>query len=226
MSYDLPVLWPTEFAKAGGWFKIAPREDRLRYLRRVGTRYVILPTPPYPGAAPLAQLVGAEQQHLYDAFPDARRTYVVGDALLPPPGIRSIIDWQIQGMFQARYDPSRGILVGEPPPPATGMPGAPAPPSAEFVEDGLDRVVVRAGLPADGYLVLLDTYNPDWHVDVDGMPAPLIRANGLFRAVHVARGTHVVTFVYRPAGFYLGAQISAVTALVLAVACLWERRRR
>jgi membrane protein YfhO len=226
MSYDLPVLWPTEFAKAGGWFQIAPRADRLRYLRRVGTRYVILPTPPYPGAAPLAQLVGAEQQHLYDAFPDARRTYVVGDALLPPPGVRSVIDWQIQGMFQARYDPARGILVGEPPPPATGMPGAPAPPSAEFVEDGLDRVVVRAGLPADGYLVLLDTYNPDWHADVDGTPAPLIRANGLFRAVHVARGTHVVRFIYRPSAFYLGAQISAVTALVLAIACLWERRRR
>jgi len=38
MSYDLPVLWPTDFARAGGWFKVAPREDRLRYLARVGTR--------------------------------------------------------------------------------------------------------------------------------------------------------------------------------------------
>ena len=226
MSYDLPVLWPTEFARAGGWFHVASREDRLRYLRRVGTRYVILPTPPYPGAKPIAQLVGAEQEHLYDAFPDARRVYVVGDALLPPPGVRSIIDWQIQGMFQPRYDPARGILVGEPPPPPTGIPGAAVPASAEFVEDGLNRVVVRAGLPADGYLVLLDTYNPDWHVDVDGVRAPLLRANGLFRAVHVARGTHVLTFVYRPSAFYLGAQISAVTALVLTIACLWERRRR
>ena len=58
------------------------------------------------------------------------------------------------------------------------------------------------------------------------MPAPLMRANGLFRAVHIARGTHVVTFTYRPSAFYLGAQISAVTALVLAVATLWERRKR
>ena len=72
------------------------------------------------------------------------------------------------------------------------------PPSATFLEDGLNRVVIRAGLPADGYLVLLDTYNPDWAVDVDGAPAPLMRANALFRAVHLTPGTHVVTFTYRP----------------------------
>jgi hypothetical protein len=221
MSFDLPVLWPTEFARAGGWFRIASREDRLRYLKRAGTRYVVLPTPPFPGARPLAQLVGAEQQHLYEAYPDARRAYVVGDALLG-----SSVEWQIQGMFQARYDASKGVLVSKPPPPPAGMPGAPAAASAEFLEDGVNRVVVRAGLPADGYLALLDSYDPDWHVDVDGTPAPLMRANGLFRAVHIARGTHVVTFVYRPAAFYLGAQISAVTALALAIAALWEYRRR
>jgi hypothetical protein len=208
LSYDLPVLWPTEFARAGGWFLIAPREDRLRYLRRVGTRFVILPTPPYPGAKPLAQLLGAEQQHLYDAFPDARRVYVVGDA-----GLGADVDWQIRGMFQERFDPAQSILVSETPPPAAGAPGPAAPPSATFLEDG------------DGYLALLDTYNPDWHVDVDGSPAPLMRANGLFRAVHLRQGTHLVTFTYRPSKLYLGAQVTAVTALVLAIACLWERRR-
>jgi hypothetical protein len=32
------------------------REARLRFLRRVGVRYVILPQPPYPGATPLARM--------------------------------------------------------------------------------------------------------------------------------------------------------------------------
>ena len=221
MSYDLPVLWPTEFARAGGWFRILSREDRLRYLRRVGTRYVILPTPPYPGAKPLAQILGAEQQHLYDAFPNARRAYVVGDALLGPS-----VEWQIEGMFQARFDDTAGVLVSEQPPPPSGMPGAPAPPSATFLEDGANRVVIRAGLPADGYLALLDTYNPDWQVTVDGAPAPMMRANGLFRAVHLTRGLHTVSFTYHPSALYLGAQISAVTALGLVILCLWERRRQ
>ena len=87
------------------------------------------------------------------------------------------------------------------------------------------RVVLRAGLPADGFVVLLDTYNPDWHADVDGTAAPLMRANGLFRAVPVRQGTHVVTFTYRPSKLYLGAQVSAVTALGLLIVCLRERRR-
>ena len=79
--------------------------------------------------------------------------------------------------------------------------------TAVFVEDGLNKVVIRSGLPADGYLVLLDTYNPDWHVDVDGSPAVLMRGNGLFRAVHVARGNHVVTFSYHSGKFRAGASI-------------------
>ena len=43
-----------------------PVKDRLRYLARTGTRFVILPTPPFPGAVPLARLNGVEQLQLYD----------------------------------------------------------------------------------------------------------------------------------------------------------------
>lgn len=221
MSYDLPVLWPTEFARAGGWFKIATRADRLRFLERVGTRFVVLPTPPFPGAKPLATMLGAEQLQLYDFNPGARRAYVVPDALMGPD-----IVWQIQGMFQARFDPAAGVLVSEPPPPPAGISGLPVPASATFLEDGLNRVVIRAGSPGNGFLILLDTYNPDWTVDVDGAPATMMRANGLFRAVHLTPGTHIVTFTYRPTMFYIGAAISAVTALALVLWCLLERRRR
>jgi hypothetical protein len=221
MSYDLPVLWPTDFSRAGGWFKIAPRADRLRFLSRVGTRFVLLPTPPYPGAQPLARMIGAEQLQLYDFNPNARRAYVVPDALMGPD-----VNWQIQGLFMERFDPSRGVLVSEPPPPAAGFPGPPVPASATFVEDGLQRVVIKAGLPTDGYLALSDSYNPDWHVDVDGQPAPMMRVNGLVRGVHLTPGAHTVTFTYRPVAFYLGAAISAITALALALACASAARRR
>jgi hypothetical protein len=214
-------LWPLDYARAVGRFKFAPREDRLRYLERVGTRFVILPTPPFPGAVPLARLNGVEQLQLYDLYPGARRTYVV-----PEAGIGPDVKWQLEGLFQPRFDPSKSVLVSERPPPPAGTAGPGVPASAAFLEDGLNRVVIRAGLPADGYLVLLDTYNPDWAVDVDGAPAPLMRGNALFRAVHLTPGTHVVTFTYRPSQFYRGASISAVTALALALWCVVERRRR
>lgn len=221
MSYDLPLLWPLEYARMVGYFKYANREERLRFLSRVGTRFVILPAAPYPGARPLARLVAVDQLQLYDLNPGARRAYVVPDALRGPD-----VDWQIQGLFQPRFDPATGVLVSDPPPPPSGVAGMPVPASAAFLEDGLNRVVIRAGLPATGYLALLDSYNPDWHVDVDGIGATLMRANGLFRAVHLTAGLHTVTFQYRPIKFYAGAAITAVTALALAIWCLWDRRAR
>lgn len=215
LSYDLPVLWPIEYARLVGMFKDASREQRLRFLSRVGVRWEILPTPPFPNATPLAQLVGAEQMHLYDVNPGARRVYVVPDAGMGPD-----VEWQIQGLFEPRFDPSKTVLItGQPPPPA-GAAGPAVPASATFVEDGINRVVVRAGLPADGYLALLDSYDRNWRVDVDGAPAPLMRANGLFRAVHLTRGRHTVTFTFRPRLFYVGAAITAVTALALVLACV------
>ena len=220
LSYDLPLLWPLEYARAVGQFKYAPREDRLRFLSRVGVRFAILPTPPFAGAKPLARLVGVEQMQLYESHPQARRAYIVPDALKGPD-----IQWQIEGLFQPRFNPASGVLVSDPPPPAAGMSGMPVPASATFLDDGLNRVVIRAGLPADGYLALMDTYTPDWIVDVDGAPAPLMRANALFRAVHLTPGTHIVTFTYRPSKLYLGAFISAVTAAALALWCAWGWRR-
>ena len=162
----------------------------------------------------------AEQMHLYELNPSVSRVAVVPDAGMGPS-----IDWQVQGMFLERHHPESSILVSETPPPPAGFPGAPGPPSATFLEDGLNRVVVRATLPADGYLALYDTYNPDWKVDVDGAPAPLMRANGLFRAVHLTRGPHTVTFTYRPRALQIGAAITAATALALIAWCLVDRRR-
>jgi len=164
--------------------------------------------------------VVTDQMHLYDIYPQATRVTVVPDAFMGPS-----IDWQIQGMFLERFNPAAGVLVSDPPPPPSGVAGPAVSPSAAFVEDGLNRVVVRAGLPADGYLALFDSYDPDWHVDVYGQPATLMRANGLFRAVHVRRGAHVVTFRYRPSRMYLGAAMSGVTALALGLWCLVTRRR-
>jgi uncharacterized membrane protein YfhO len=72
----------------------------------------------------------------------------------------------------------------------------------------------------------MDTYDPDWHVDVDGRPASLMRANGLFRAVHLTAGEHLVTFSYRPRRFYQGAAMTGLTALGLAMWSVWGTRPR
>ena len=220
LTYDLPLLWPLDYARTTQRFKVATREERLRFLSRVGVRYCILPTPPYPGAVPLAAVSTIEQMKLYDCFPSARRAYIVPDALMG-----SDVGWQLEGLFQPRYNPSAGVLVSEPPPPPSGISGAPVPASAVIVEDGQNRVVVNADLPGDGYLALLDSYDPSWRVEADGAPAPLMRANGLYRAVHLNPGRHVVTFTYRPAAVAAAAAVSGAAALALVLWCAVDRRR-
>jgi hypothetical protein len=47
------------------------------------------------------------------------------------------------------------------------------------------------------FLVLADTYMPQWQAFVDGRPTPIYRTNLAFRGVVVPRGKHNVTLVYR-----------------------------
>jgi uncharacterized membrane protein YfhO len=80
---------------------------------------------------------------------------------------------------------------------------------------------VSATLPAPALLVLRDSYDPSWRVEVDGRPAALVRANGIQRAVALTAGRHVVRFTYRPDAFLAGLTCS-VAALVI-IGLYWWR---
>jgi hypothetical protein len=60
------------------------------------------------------------------------------------------------------------------------------------------EVVLEADSPDGGWVVLNDLWHPWWFAEVDGKPAPMLRANVLFRAVAVPPGRHTVRFRFRP----------------------------
>ena len=47
-------------------------------------------------------------------------------------------------------------------------------------------------------MVLNDIWHPWWFAEVNGEPAPVVRANVLFRAVRVEAGQQRVRFTFRP----------------------------
>jgi uncharacterized membrane protein YfhO len=95
-----------------------------------------------------------------------------------------------------------------------------------LLEDAPSRLRLRAEVPAGGaYLLVRDSYDPGWGAEVDGREAALVRADGLWRAVRLAEGTHEVVLAYRPAPLLLGALLSLATALGLLVAYVLARRR-
>ena len=85
-------------------------------------------------------------------------------------------------------------------------------------------LVIDLHAPRDGWLVLSDVWYPGWQAWIDGRPAPVLRANYLFRAVKAPAGSHRVVFSYQPLSFRLGLGFSLLGLLVLVVLCfrLWR----
>ena len=60
------------------------------------------------------------------------------------------------------------------------------------------EVAIEVEAQGPGWLVLADPWHPWWFADIDGRPAPVLRANVLFRAVAVPAGRSIVRFTFRP----------------------------
>jgi hypothetical protein len=98
--------------------------------------------------------------------------------------------------------------------------------SSRIVSWRPDFIRIEADAAADGYVVLVDTYDPDWRATVDGRAAPIIRANVAFRAVALTRGRHTVDFRYRPRAVAWGLAVSALTLAALLASLARGRYRR
>lgn len=69
---------------------------------------------------------------------------------------------------------------------------------AEIVSYRQSQVQIWAQMKQPGLLILHDLYHPAWTARIDGQPAPVLRAKGLFRAVALPAGEHHVTFTFEP----------------------------
>lgn len=222
LSYDLAVLWPKTFQLAEEEFFSSGPAARARFLERTGVRYRILPPRVAEGREPLAAIPYFEESMLFDWGPDAvaPRLSVVPDRQVVAEPAR-----QIRALFEPGWN-SRTTVMVDRDSAADGTPSAPVQPFAKLVIDKPVENVIEAGAgPAGGYLVMLDSFDDDWRVAVDGRPAALLRANGLFRAVHLAPGTHVVRFEFKPRALGIGAAISTI-ALLAALVCALPVRSR
>lgn len=79
-------------------------------------------------------------------------------------------------------------------------------------------VIATTAAKRPGWLVLLDQDYPGWSARLDGHPAEVARAYGLFRAVRVPAGQHQVAWSYRPASFAWGL---VATLFAMLVAASW-----
>ena len=95
------------------------------------------------------------------------------------------------------FDPTTTVLLDALPGLRLGSPAA-APGTVRLASYEPTRVDVAAESPAGGWVVLNDVWYPWWRATVDGVPAPVLKANVLFRAVAVPPGKHTVSFTFHP----------------------------
>ncbi len=129
---------------------------------------------------------------------------------------------QFEALRAPGFDPSQSVILES----GVALDGGPAGESslslAEYEADRLAVDVVAAG---EGYVVFSEVYYPGWQAWVDGVAAPIERANFTFRAVRVPRGPHRVELRFEPTTWRVGLAISAL-AIVAALSLTYQARRR
>lgn len=152
------------------------------------------------------------------------RVYVVG-AAVPASGHMQALSRALSESF----DPRAAVVLEPMPAGAADMSGPLGEASARIVRETSTRVEIECETPGRAVLVLTDMFYPGWAARVDGRPARIYRANGLFRAVTVDSGHHRVVFRYRPGSLHIGAMLSLLSLVGLIVAWAtqgWAARRR
>jgi len=220
LSYDLPYLWPAAYEATVKQFERADTDARRAFLRRAGVRTCVVRESQAVGA-PLVGEAPDWRMRAVECNPAAARVFIAGSAQVAPDA--ADLDWQRAVLF----DPAAAddLVRLDRLPPAAGTASSPRPQSVRIVEDGTTRVVVEATLDRSGIVVLRDSYDDSWTAQVDGVPAALARANGLYRAVSLPPGRHVIRFAYRPRDLVTGLIISGVTALILLAGRFTRLRR-
>lgn len=221
---DVTKLRPREYTQMIKLFRSKDADSRTRFLTRSGVRYFLQPEAP-AGEARLIQPVESfftKDMSLYEGVEPAPRISVVKEARVEPN-----IEQQFERLFAADFDPAKEVLVDSEPSQPGGQAGESTETSATLTDITPNSVMVKASAPeGGGYLLLRDSYDPNWKVEVDGMPAPLLRANVLYRAVRLEKGDHIIRFDYRPRPLFFGAIISGLTALMLMIFSLRRERHK
>jgi prepilin-type N-terminal cleavage/methylation domain-containing protein len=191
LSYDLPRLWPTEYEATVRRFEEAGPDERDTFFRRTAVRWCVLPVARQAYAGQASWRVVADlpdwNMRVFECHPEASRLAFASAAR------------DLDALFDSHLSDSDP--AGQ----------------AHIVEDLPSLVTIDTTMSRPALLVLRDTYDPAWSAEVDGAPAPIVRANGIQRAVALGAGHHVVRFMYRPLDLRRGLTLSGAALLIIGI---------
>ncbi|MFH1354432.1 MAG: hypothetical protein ABIH36_04030, partial [bacterium] len=118
--------------------------------------------------------------------------------------------------FLVEEEPVQLDLIQKP------LPGA----TASITRYDPAEVTVETNSPQDAYLVLTDTWTPQWHVLLDAKPAPSLVANTVFRSAFIPAGQHTVTFYYHSPAIALAKKLTIMSIAITLIFIIYVRKER
>ena len=188
------ILGATHVLAGGPLDEFTEGERPLRLLGQQGAAWV------YERARPL---------------PLARLVYDVEVIADPAAAVARVHDADFDAAATATLAADPGCAVG----PAPAAAGA-----AEIVAHEPTNWQIRTRSEAAGLLAVAENAFPGWQVTVDGQPAEPLTAYTAVRAVCVPAGEHLVAWTFRPRAYLLGAGVTLLALIFVAVAGVLVRR--
>lgn len=194
----------------------APRGSVRTGHQLMNVRYYVTP----PGAPPpgprMARMYSGRDATVYEDGAALPRAYIV-------PATRRMGDGQALDLLaRGGLDPRRTAIV---------PPGAPAAVGERFqplrprrLSPTRWRISVPPG--TGGWLVLADSYSPEWKAEVDGQDAELHPTNYAATGLALPRGARTVTIELDRSPLHWAAALSALALLAMALLSLVPRLRR
>ncbi|MBN2302258.1 MAG: YfhO family protein [Lentisphaerae bacterium] len=174
----------------------------IRYL--VGSKTDLASLVNHPAFQPVISVAAVRRVNgmigLDTVVPDkASHVVLLNRAALPYASV--FYDWQrveegkeFERLGDPSWNPGRQLLVvgGD-----SSLPNDRLPDPATVAQYDWTRIAIDAEASEGGILLLNEKYDKNWHVQVDGMDAQLLRCNGIMRGVRLPAGRHRVVFIYR-----------------------------
>lgn len=184
---------------------LAQIDPESRFYDFLGVRYLVTAVPDTLSGKWIPLPISSDTLALYENSQALPRAFMVYQSQIEADAQQTLAL-----IRQNSFDPATTVLLTEGQP-FSGTPGRSQVEITSMTANTLSLAVVT---DAAGYLVVSDSYYPDWQVMVNGRSAELLRANYTFRAVFLPAGQFEVRFAYRPPTFVWGVGLTVATWLI------------
>ena len=142
-----------------------------------------------------------------------------------PPRYELPAEWRVVAAEESMLDEARretpgGFVVVGPADALAPYLAGPSPGEVAVLSYREGRVRLRVSAARPALLLVREAWAPGWDARVDGVATPLLPAAGVFFAVRVSPGDHVVDLRYRAPALRLGFGLAGGWLVLVAVAAL------